>query len=331
MIDPARLLALAARVLTIEGESVLGLVARLDERFVQAVGLLGACTGRVIVTGMGKSGLVGRKIAATLASTGTPAYFLHPAEGVHGDIGLLARGDVVLALSNSGETDEVLALLPAIKRLGIPLVLLTGTPGSTLARQADVVVDVGVAEEACPMNLAPTSSTTAAIAMGDALAMALLDQRGLGPEDYASLHPGGALGWKSLFRVRDLMQTGERVPVVSEHATMKEAIEEMGAKRLGMTTVVDDRGVLIGVVTDGDLRRHQLTSGSLLDRRVGDCMTANPMRIEADALCARALHLMETRTVDGQARPITSLVITDERGRPIGVIHLHDILRAKIV
>ncbi len=181
------------------------------------------------------------------------------------------------------------------------------------------------------MNLAPTSSTTAAIAMGDALAMALLDQRGLGPEDYASLHPGGALGWKSLFRVRDLMQTGERVPVVSEHATMKEAIEEMGAKRLGMTTVVDDRGVLIGVVTDGDLRRHQLTSGSLLDRRVGDCMTANPMRIEADALCARALHLMETRTVDGQARPITSLVITDERGRPIGVIHLHDILRAKIV
>ena len=329
--DPARLLALAARVLTIEGESVLGLVARLDERFVQAVGLLGACTGRVIVTGMGKSGLVGRKIAATLASTGTPAYFLHPAEGVHGDIGLLARGDVVLALSNSGETDEVLALLPAIKRLGIPLVLLTGTPASTLARQADVVVDVGVAEEACPMNLAPTSSTTAAIAMGDALAMVLLDQRGLGPEDYASLHPGGALGWKSLFRVRDLMHTGERVPVVSEHATMKEAIEEMGAKRLGMTTVVDDQGILVGVVTDGDLRRHQLTSGSLLDRRTGDCMTADPTRIEADALCTRALHLMETRTVDGQPRPITSLVITDERGRPVGVIHLHDILRAKIV
>jgi arabinose-5-phosphate isomerase len=329
--DPARLLALAARVLTIEGESVLGLVARLDARFVQAVELLGACAGRVIVTGMGKSGLVGRKIAATLASTGTPAYFLHPAEGVHGDIGLLARGDVVLALSNSGETDEVLALLPAIKRLGIPLVLLTGTPGSTLARQADVVVDVGVAEEACPMNLAPTSSTTAAIAMGDALAMALLDQRGLGPEDYASLHPGGALGWKSLFRVRDLMHTGEGVPVVSEHATMKEAIEEMGAKRLGMTTVVDDRGVLVGIVTDGDLRRHQLTSGSLLDRRAGDCMTLGPTRIEADALCARALHIMETRAVDGQPRPITSLVITDERGRPIGVIHLHDILRAKIV
>jgi arabinose-5-phosphate isomerase len=329
--DSRRLLALAARVLTIEGQSVLGLAARLDERFVQAVGLLGACAGRVIVTGMGKSGLVGRKIAATLASTGTPAYFLHPAEGVHGDIGLLARGDVVLALSNSGETDEVLALLPAIKRLGIPLVLLTGTPGSTLARQADVVVDVGVAEEACPMNLAPTSSTAAAMAMGDALAMVLLDQRGLGPEDYASLHPRGALGWKSLFRVRDLMHTGESLPVVSEHATMKEAIEEMGAKRLGMTTVVDDRGLLVGVVTDGDLRRHQLALGSLLDRRAGDCMSRAPMRIEAEALCTRALHLMETRAVDGQPRPITSLVITDDRGRPTGVIHLHDILRAKVV
>ena len=280
---------------------------------------------------MGKSGLVGRKIAATLASTGTPAYFLHPAEGVHGDIGLLARGDVVLALSNSGETDEVLEVLPAIKRLGIALVLLTGTPGSTLGRLADVVLDVGVSEEACPMNLAPTSSTTAAVAMGDALAMALLDLRGLRPEDYAALHPRGALGWKSLFRVRDLMHTGENLPVVSEHASMKEAIQEMSAKRLGMTTVVDDAGRLVGLLTDGDLRRQQLALGSLLDRRAGDCMTASPMRIAAEALAAHALDLMETHTIDGQSRPITSLVIADGDDRPVGVIHLHDILRAKIV
>jgi len=329
--DEARLLARAARVLQIEADGVRGLIDRLDARFVRAVSLMHDCAGRVIVTGMGKSGLVGRKIAATLASTGTPAYFLHPAEGVHGDIGMLARGDVVLALSNSGETDEVLAVLPAIKRLGIALILLTGTPGSTLALQADVVLDVGVLEEACPINLAPTSSTTAALAMGDALAMALLDVRGLSPEDYAALHPRGALGWKSLFRVRDLMHTAESLPVVSEHATLKEAIEEMTAKRLGMTTVVDASGRLVGLITDGDLRRQQLAGGALLDRRVADCMTVDPTRIGADELAARALDLMETHTIDGQPRPITSLVITDDRGYPTGVIHLHDILRAKIV
>jgi len=329
--DGSRVLARAARVLRLEAAGVLGLIERLDARFVRAVELLHGCAGRVIVTGMGKSGIVGRKVAATLASTGTPAYFLHPAEGVHGDIGMLARGDVVLALSNSGETDEVLAVLPAIKRLGIPLVLLTGTPGSTLARQADVVVDVGVSEEACPINLAPTSSTTAALAMGDALAMALLDLRGLRPEDYAALHPRGALGWKALFRVSDLMHTGAALPVVSEHATMKEAVEEMTAKRLGMTTVVDGDGHLVGVITDGDLRRQQLALGSLLDRRAGDCMTLGPERIGAAELAAKALDLMETHTIDGQVRPITSLVITDAGDRPAGVIHLHDILRAKIV
>ncbi len=329
--DTARVLALAARVLQIEADAVLALVERLDERFVRAVALMRSCTGRVIVTGMGKSGLVGRKIAATLASTGTPAYFLHPAEGVHGDIGMLARGDVVLALSNSGETDEVLAVLPAIKRLGIPLVLLTGTPGSTLARQAEVVLDAAVAEEACPMRLAPTSSTTAALALGDALAMALLDVRGLRSEDYAALHPRGSLAWKSLFRVRDLMHTGEDVPMVPEHATMKEAIEEMTAKRLGMTTVVDGRGRLLGVITDGDLRRQQLAFGSVLDRRAADCMTRGPERIGADELAARALDVMETHRIDGQVRPITSLVITDADERPVGVIHLHDLLRAKIV
>ncbi|HUO62722.1 MAG TPA: KpsF/GutQ family sugar-phosphate isomerase [Terriglobales bacterium] len=323
MTEAEHLLAMADRVLRLEAESITALRARLDERFVEAVGLLRRCRGRVIVTGMGKSGIIGRKIAATLASTGTPAYFLHPAEGVHGDIGMMAREDVVLALSNSGETDEVLAVLPAIKRLGVPLVLLTGSPGSILARQSDVVLDVGVTEEACPMNLAPTSSTTAALAMGDALAMALLDVRGVRAEDYAALHPRGALGWRSLFRVRDLMHVGDALPVVKDSATMKEAIEEMSAKRLGMTTVVDGAGRLVGVITDGDLRRQQLAHGALLDRRAGDCMTADPKRIGADDLAARALALMEG--------VVTSLVITDDTGRPAGVIHIHDILRAKIL
>ena len=322
--DRARVRALAERVLRLEGESVLALCARLDDRFVDAVAALHGCRGRVIVTGMGKSGLIGRKIAATLASTGTPAYFLHPAEGVHGDLGMVAREDVVVALSNFGETDEVLALLPALKRLAIPLVLLTGAPASTLARQADIVIDVGVAEEACPMNLAPTSSTTAALAMGDALAMALLDLRGLRPEDYAALHPRGSLGWKSLFKVGDLMHTGDAIPVVSEQATMKEAIEEMTGKGFGITTVVDDGGRLVGILTDGDLRRQQLAHGtSLLERRAGECMTRDPKVIGAEELATRALALMEGR--------ITSLVIADAAGRPAGVIRLHDILLAKIV
>ena len=322
--DRARVRELGERVLRLEGESVLALCARVDDRFVDAVAALHRCRGRVIVTGMGKSGLIGRKIAATLASTGTPAYFLHPAEGVHGDLGMVAREDMVVALSNFGETDEVLALLPALKRLGIPLLLLTGAPASTLARQADIVIDVGVAEEACPMNLAPTSSTTAALAMGDALAMALLDLRGLRPEDYAALHPRGSLGWKSLFKVDDLMHTGPAVPVVSEQATMKEAIEEMTGKGFGITTVVDERGRLVGVLTDGDLRRQQLAHGStLLERRAGECMTRDPKVIGAEELATRALALMEGR--------ITSLVITDAAGRPAGVIRLHDILLAKIV
>jgi len=323
MNERERLLAMADRVLRLEAESIAALRGRLDDRFVEAVDLLRRCRGRVIVTGMGKSGLIGRKIAATLASTGTPAYFLHPAEGVHGDIGMMAREDVVLALSNSGETDEVLAVLPAIKRLGVSLILLTGGADSTLAGQADVVLDVGVSEEACPMNLAPTSSTTAALAMGDALAMALLDLRGVRAEDYAALHPRGSLGWKALGKVGDLMRTGEAVPVVRESASMKEAIEEMSAKSLGMTTVVDEAGRLVGVITDGDLRRHQLAHGDLLDRRASECMTANPKRIDANELAARALALMEG--------VVTSLVIEDGMGRPAGVIHIHDILRAKII
>ena len=315
---------LAERVLRLEAEAILGLIPKLDERFDRAVELLHGCRGRVIVTGMGKSGLVGRKIAATLASTGTPAYFLHPAEGVHGDVGMVARGDVVLALSNSGETDEVLAILPPLKRLGVPIVLLTGNPSSTLARQAEVVIDVSAAEEACPMNLAPTSSTTAALAAGDALAMALLELRGLKPEDYAALHPRGTLGWRALFRVRDLMHTGDAVPVVLETTPLRDAIGEMTRKRLGMTTVVDGGSRLIGVITDGDLRRLHLREASISGLSAGAVATREPKTILADELAAKALEVMESWM-------ITSLVIVDDVGRPSGIIHMHDILRAKIV
>jgi arabinose-5-phosphate isomerase len=273
---------------------------------------------------MGKSGLIGRKIAATLASTGTPAYFLHPAEGVHGDLGVVARGDVVLALSNSGETDEVLAILPPLKRLGVPLVLLTGSPASTLARQCEVVLDVSVPEEACPMNLAPTSSTTAALAAGDALAMVLLELRGLRPEDYAALHPRGTLGWRALFRVVDLMHAGDAVPVVREDALLKDVIAEMTRKNFGMTTVVDTGGRLVGVFTDGDLRRLYLTGEPGMELRAGQLATRTPKLIRADELAAKALDVMETFQ-------ITSLVIVDGGHRPVGLIRMHDILRAKIV
>lgn len=314
---------IAERVLRLEAEAILALIPRLDERFDHAVELLQRCAGRVIVTGMGKSGLVGRKIAATLASTGTPAYFLHPAEGVHGDLGMMARGDVVLILSNSGETDEVLAILPTFKRLGVAILLLTGNPKSTLARQCEVVLDVSVAEEACPMNLVPTSSTTAALAVGDALAMALLELRGLRPEDFAALHPHGTLGWRALVRVGDLMHTGEAVPRVEETAKLKDVILEMTRKRLGMTTVVDRRGCLTGVITDGDLRRLHLLDEPIGELTAGQCATGNPKRISAEDLAAKALQVMETHA-------ITSLVIVDAAERPVGVIHLHDILKAKI-
>ncbi len=317
-------LTLAERVLRLEAEGILGLLPRLDARFLKAVDLLHDCRGRVIVTGMGKSGLVGRKLAATLASTGTPAYFLHPAEGVHGDIGMVARDDVVLAISNSGETDELLAILPQLKRLGVRLILLTGTPGSTLAKQCDVVLDVSVTEEACPMNLAPTSSTTATLALGDALAMVLLDLRGLSPEDYAALHPRGALGWRALFRVADLMHTGDAVPRVGEGAPMTDVIREMTEKRLGVTTVVDAAGRLLGIVTDGDLRRVHLRDAPILSLRARECMTRGPKLIGKDELAAKALQVMESFA-------ITSLVIVDDAHRPLGIIHLHDILRAKIV
>jgi arabinose-5-phosphate isomerase len=315
---------LAERVFRLEAEAILGLIPKLDDRFDRAVELLHRCAGRVIVTGMGKSGLIGRKIAATLASTGTPAYFLHPAEGVHGDLGMVARGDVVLALSNSGETDEVLAILPPLKRLGVPIILLTGSPSSTLARGCEVVLDVSVPEEACPMNLAPTSSTTAALAAGDALAMVLLELRGLRPEDYAALHPRGTLGWRALFRVADLMHAGDAVPIVREDARLKDVIAEMTRKNFGMTTVVDGAGRLVGVFTDGDLRRLHLADEPGGEVRASQLATRAPKLIEANELAAKALDVMETFQ-------ITSLVIVDGERRPVGLIRMHDILRAKIV
>jgi len=314
---------LAERVLRLEAEAILALIAKLDERLDRAVALLQGCAGRVIVTGMGKSGLIGRKIAATLASTGTPAHFLHPAEGVHGDLGMVARGDVVLALSNSGETDEVLAIVPPLKRLGVPIILLTGNPQSTLARQCEVVLDASVSEEACPMNLAPTSSTAAALALGDALAMVVLERRGLRPEDFAALHPRGTLGWRALVRVLDLMHTGDAVPMVREDVRMKDVLVEMTGKRLGMTTVVDQAGGLVGVITDGDLRRLYLGGEPIAELAAGRVATRGAKLIGADELAAKALEVMETFA-------ITSLVIVDRHHRPVGVIHLHDILRAKI-
>jgi arabinose-5-phosphate isomerase len=317
------LLKLAARVLRVEAEGILGLLPRLDERFLNALNLLNDCKGRVVVTGIGKSGIVARKVAATLASVGTPALFLHPAEGVHGDIGMVTRGDVVLAISNSGETDEVLTILPAIKRLGVPLIVLTGSPDSTIARSADVVLDVSVAEEACPMALVPTSSTTASLAMGDALAVSLLELRGIAPEDFALFHPGGALGRRFL-RVENLMHVGDAVPIVREETGMQEAILEMTGKRLGAASVVNGDGALVGIITDGDLRRAFQRNPQLLGATAREVMTRNPKTIRHDELAAKALEVMESHA-------ITQLLIVNSASHPTGIIHLHDILRAKIV
>ncbi len=316
-------LAIARRVVAIEGAAVQALAARLDARFARAVEILAACEGRVVFSGMGKSGLVARKIAATMASTGTPALYLDPAEAAHGDIGMLARGDVVVALSYSGETEELVGLLPAVKRFGLPLIALVGNGRSTLAQQSDVWLDVSVREEACSLNLAPTASTTAALAMGDALAIALLEERGFRAEDFALLHPAGVLG-RRLLRVQDLMHTGDRVPVVAEAASMKDAVLEMTGKRLGMAAVVDGQGRVTGILTDGDLRRAMQRFTDVFARSVAECMTRNPKRIERDALAARAVQVMEEHS-------ITALLILDSAGRPEGVIHMHDLLKAGVV
>ncbi|HXX74670.1 MAG TPA: KpsF/GutQ family sugar-phosphate isomerase [Nitrospiraceae bacterium] len=312
------------RVLQIEARAVQTLVDRLDERFTQAVDLLYNCKGKVVVSGMGKSGLIGQKIAATLASTGTPAFFLHPAEGVHGDLGMLARRDTLIPISNSGETKEILQLLPYIERMGVPTVALTGKMGSTLAKHSDVVLDVSVSEEACPMGLAPTASTTATLAMGDALAVALLQKRGFKSEDFAQFHPGGTLGRRLLIKVRDLMHVGDEVPRVQEQATGSAAISEISAKKLGMTTVIDRTGALLGVITDGDLRRFVQQGGEIIKATAGTLASRSPRTIGPDDLAARAVEVMERYS-------ITTLVVTEGEQRIVGVIHLHDLLKNGIV
>ncbi len=308
------------RVLEIEARAIAALVDRLDERFAKAVDLLHGCAGKVVVSGMGKSGLIGQKIAATMASTGTPAFFVHPADGIHGDLGMLARQDALLAISNSGETEEVLKLLPFMERFSIPVIALTGKVHSTLAKNSDVVLDVSVSEEACPLGLAPTSSTTAALAMGDALAIALLQKRGFKEDDFALFHPGGALGHMVLLKVQDLMHQGNAIPCVSAQASALDAVREMTSKKLGMTTVVNAKGQLAGVITDGDLRRFLEKGNSLAKARAKDLGNKSPRTIQADALAAKALQTMEQFS-------ITSIVVVDERNRLTGVIHLHDLLK----
>lgn len=312
------------RVLEIEVRAIAGLLERLDHRFTEAIDLLYRCAGKVVVSGMGKSGLIGQKIAATLASTGTPAFFLHPAEGTHGDLGMLARRDALIAISNSGETEEVLKLLPFVKRLNIPVVAMTGRVQSTLAKNSEVVLDVSVGEEACPMGLAPTASTTATLAMGDALAIALLQKRGFREEDFAQFHPGGTLGRRLLLKVRDLMHGGEAVPRVTQQTSAREAILVMTTKKLGMTTVVDEAGRLLGVITDGDLRRFLERGADLAKAKAWDLASKNPKTIGPDELAAGAVRIMEECS-------ITSLVVLEESRQIVGVIHLHDLLKSGIV
>jgi arabinose-5-phosphate isomerase len=315
----------AREVLTIEARGISLLGERLDESFLRAVELLYACPGKVVVTGMGKSGIICRKIAATFASTGTPSFFLHAGEGIHGDLGMVMKGDVIMAVSNSGETEEILKLLPHFKLNGLKLIVMTGKLDSTLASAGDVVLDAGVMEEACPLGLAPTASTTAALALGDALAVALLEKKNFKEQDFARRHPGGILGRKLLLRVEDLMKKGKEIPLVREDTPMKEALFEITSKRLGVTGVIDEEGRLVGVITDGDLRRGLEKKGDIFGLTAGELMTRGPKAIAAQMLAVDAVAMMEQF-------PITSLFILDQESKkPIGVIHLHDIIKAGVV
>jgi arabinose-5-phosphate isomerase len=322
-------LELARRVLAIEAEAVHALAARLDDRFLAAVSLILACKGRVIVSGIGKSGHIARKIASTLSSTGTPAHFLHPAEASHGDLGMIARGDVFIALSNSGESAELVEILQPVRRLGAKLIAITGNAGSTLAREADVNLDAAVAEEACPHNLAPTASTTAALALGDALAVALLDARGFSAADFAQHHPRGqlpsqALASQKLLHVADVMRGGANVPKVPERASLKEAILEMTRGRIGMTAVLDAAGRVSGIFTDGDLRRALQNNTDVAGARVGALMSREPRTIRPEVLAAEAVHIMETHKVN-------QLLVVDARGELVGALNMHDLFRAKVI
>jgi arabinose-5-phosphate isomerase len=315
--------AIAKEVFETEARAILGLIPQLGAEFSAAVDLIHACAGRVVFSGMGKSGIIARKLAATMSSTGTPAFFLHPAEAIHGDLGAVRADDIVVALSYSGETEELVRLVEAIKRTGAKLITMTGERQSTLAQAADISLSCHVAEEACPMNLAPTASTTAALALGDALAMALSQRKGFKPEQFADLHPGGRIG-KKLMRVGALMHKSDKVPVVSPETGAVDLIHEMSSKRLGMTCVVGADGTLAGIVTDGDLRRHLSRGVEVLKQRAQDIMTANPITVPPTLLAVEALQIMESRK-------ITSIVIVDEAGRVEGVVHLHDLWHTQAI
>jgi len=315
---------LGRRVLEIEARAVVKLSQRLDDSFVRALEIVLGCGGRVVVSGIGKSGHIARKIASTLASTGTPAFFVHPAEASHGDLGMVMRDDVMIALSNSGESAELLVIVPLIKRQGARLIAITGNPRSTLATEADVHLDANVAEEACPLGLAPTASTTAALALGDALAVALLEARGFGEEDFARSHPGGSLGRRLLTRVSDIMRTGEAIPRVADKASLSEAVLEMSRKGMGMTSIVDHGGRLVGIFTDGDLRRTLDKLGDLREQNVRDVMTPGPRTIGPTRLAVEAVQLMEEHK-------ITQLLAVDPDMRLVGALNMHDLMRAKVI
>ncbi len=332
MSDDRSYLEHARSYLIQEADSIREMADRLGESFDRAVNILNATEGKVIVTGMGKAGAVGRKIAATLSSTGTPSVFLHPAEAVHGDIGVLGSQDAVLALSNSGETEEILRILPAFARVGAPLIALTGAVGSTLAQRSDVVLNTS-AVEACPHNLAPTSTTTCMLALGDALALCVMEARGFTPEDYAVLHPAGSLGRRLLLRVADVMRTGEAVAVVSQDTKVLNAMFAITRANAGAACVVDDEGRLCGLITDGDIRRRILSDESALQRQVSEVMSPRPLTIGPDELAAEGLHLFDTRTttVDGKPRRVGDMPVVDDEGRPIGMLMLKDLLQTGIV
>ena len=315
---------LGREVIQIEAETLQTLAKRVDGQFAEACRLILACTGRVIVTGMGKSGHIGGKIAATLASTGTPSFFVHPGEASHGDVGMITTPDIVLAISNSGETGEILTILPIIKRMGVKLIALTGGLQSSLARQADAVLNAGVEKEACPHNLAPTASTTAALAIGDALAVALLKSRGFTREDFARAHPAGSLGRRLLLYVSDIMHTGTAIPRVAEGASLREALLEMTGKGLGMTGVVDHQGGLVGIFTDGDLRRALNRSVDVYNAKITEVMTQNPKTTRADRLAAETVQLMRSLKING-------LFVVDENNRVLGALNMHDLFRAGVI
>jgi arabinose-5-phosphate isomerase len=329
-VNKAVILQRAKEVLNIEAKGIVSLGDRLDDSFIRAVEMLYDCRGKVVVTGLGKSGLICRKIAATFSSLGTPSFFLHAGDANHGDMGMVMEGDVVLAISNSGETEEILTLIPILKRIGVRLIAMTGKRDSTLSRAADVVLDAGVLEEACPLGLSPTASTTAALALGDALAVILLERKGFKEEDFALRHPGGTLGRKLLLRVDDLMHRGDDVPLVGEETLMQDVILVITSKRLGVTGVTDKHGNLTGVITDGDLRRGlQAYGDGILSKRADEIMTRKPKSIEKDALALQALAKME----ENVPRPITSLFVIEKPGdtMPIGILHIHTLLKAGIV